>query len=62
MKTQYISVLANGLTGPDDVIVSFYGPRGGTRSTESLNIAEARKLRDHLNEVLEELNGSSNTT
>ncbi|RUW81542.1 hypothetical protein [Mesorhizobium sp. M2A.F.Ca.ET.067.02.1.1] len=50
----FISVAANGHSTPhlDQVYVSFYGPKGGTRGTETITIESARKLRDELVEKL----------
>ncbi|MER9768924.1 hypothetical protein NKJ09_23000 [Mesorhizobium sp. M0189] len=45
----FINVLANGNTiQQPDVYLSFYGPKGGTRATESIQLEAARKLRDDL--------------
>ncbi len=51
---EYISVLANGTMAEtaDDIILSFYGPRGGSRACESVSVEAARNLRDHLNQAL----------
>ena len=51
---EYVSVSANGTVAEtdDEIILSFYGPRGGSRACESVSVEAARKLRDHLNQAL----------
>ncbi|TIR99115.1 MAG: hypothetical protein E5X19_04320 [Mesorhizobium sp.] len=50
----FISVAANGHSTPhlDQVCVSFYGPKGGTRGTETITLESAKKLRDELVEKI----------
>lgn len=46
----FISVAANGHATPDldQVYLSFYGPRGGSRTTQTVTTEAAAKLRDDL--------------
>jgi hypothetical protein len=46
----FISVAANGHSTPDfdQVYLSFYGPRGGARTTQTVTTEVAVKLRDAL--------------
>lgn len=51
---QFIQALALGVTDADtdEIIVSFYGSRGGTKATIGISPEAARKLRDDLSQAL----------
>ena len=56
-RRQFISVRALGFgeenRQPDlQVVLSFYGPRGGSRAAEVISRDDAIRLRDELNRVL----------
>ena len=45
MNQEYVSALAKGYAAPgDEIILSFYGPKGGNRGLECLSPQVARKL------------------
>ncbi|BCH11982.1 hypothetical protein MesoLj131c_62400 [Mesorhizobium sp. 131-3-5] len=58
----FISVAANGHSTPDldHVYVSFYGPKGGTRGTETITLESAKKLRDDLTREIAKAEGQAN--
>lgn len=50
--TRFISVPVKGACqspDPDGLVLTLYGPRGGTRAIEALTAAAARRLADELN-------------
>lgn len=55
MRTDnYVHAVAKGpasMVG-DDIVISFYGPKGGSRACEQLSREEAAKLRDRLSKAL----------
>lgn len=56
MARDYISTRGLGYAeadrNPNRIIISFYGPKGGTRSIEEISREEAAKLRDSLTAVV----------
>jgi hypothetical protein len=53
---KFISARANGYASNDDeIVISFYGPRGGSRAIESLNLEAAEKLLAELARAIAEL-------
>lgn len=57
MASKFVDVRAEGGASfpPQEIVISFYGPRGGSRATEVIVPDEARKLRDQIDTVLKEL-------
>ncbi len=52
-KTQFITVESNSDSNPnDDVVISFAGPKGGTRAMEALTIDNAKKLQAMLTKAI----------
>ena len=56
MAREYISAPCKGLTAGDNtIILSLYGPRGGSRACEELSLEQARNLAQMLNKAIEKL-------
>jgi hypothetical protein len=53
MAREFVSVTALGRTTADEIVIAFYGPRGGTRAIESVSLEQARKLHTQLGLAIE---------
>jgi hypothetical protein len=56
-KIDFVTVEGLGLNPNNEpsIMVTIYGPRGGTRSIESISIASAKELVEQLKRAIEKL-------